>query len=275
MATRLEQRIANAASGKSKLDYNSTAINENLILHVSLNDIVADENQPRKDFGDLEGLKASIKSHGILTPIILSTDTNNQFRIIAGERRYRASKELNLDCIPAIVRTVEEQTRLEIQIIENLHRKDLNPFEEAKSYQRLMNEFNLNQKEIAERIGKSRIFVNEILKLLDFTDREIEELSTNNAISKSVLLEIARNDNPEKRIALLQKAKSGHLTVKEVRTTKSNQNGKSRARIKSHRFSTSHGEVIIKINGGYATIEDLKIALQETLEQLGEPENNL
>ena len=110
---------------------------------------------------------------------------------------------------------------------------------------------------------------------MEFSDQEIKEFCNNDAILKSVLLEIARNDDPEKRTALLQKAKAGKLTVKEIRTAKSNQNSNSKPSIKSTRFQTSHGEVIIKINGGYATIEDLKLALRETLEQLGEPENNL
>ena len=134
-----------------------------------------------------------------------------------------------------------------------------------------MNEFNLNQGEIAERIGKSRIFVNEILKLLEFSDREIEELSTNNAISKSVLLEIVRHDDTKQRTKLLRKATTGKLTVKEARITKSShRNGRPKPKLKSQKFITSQGEVILKIKKSFPTIEDLKLALQETLEQLGE-----
>ena len=274
MASQLERQIANATSGKSKLSFDPTTHDQNVIFHISLCDIEAYEFQPRKDIGEIEGFKHSIKEHGILTPIIVSPQDDHRYKIIAGERRYRASKELNLDSIPAVVRTVVDQDRLQIQIVENLHRKDLTPIEEAKSYKRLMDEFNLNQGEIAKRTGKSRIFVNEILKLLDFSDQEIKEFCTNGSISKSVLLEIARNKDPEKRTALLQKAKAGQLTVKEIRTVKSKHNGNSKPRVKSHRFPTSRGEVIIKIKEGYATIDDLKLALREALVQLGEPDIN-
>ncbi len=217
MATTLEQRIANAASGKSKLSIDPVATNNNAILHVPLRNIEADETQPRKDFGNLEGLKASIDEHGVISPIIISPNGSGRYRIISGEWRYRASRELNLDAITAIVRNVEDQHRLELQIIENLHRKDLNPIEEAKSYRRLMDEFNLNQADVAQRVGKSKSSINEILRLLDLPPDEIAELCSYDDIPKSVLLEIARIREPTERLVLLNRAKAGRLTVKQAR----------------------------------------------------------
>ena len=274
MATILEQRIANAASGKSKLSFDPIGINENIILSIRIDDIDADDAQPRKDFGDLEGLKASIKEHGVVSPIILSTGADNCYRIIAGERRYRATRELGLGSIPAIVRTVGEQNHLELQIIENLHRKDFTPFEEARSYKRLMDEFNLSQKEVAQRIGKSNSSINEILRLLNFSDEEIKIIGSNTSISKSVLLEIARNDAPHNRLSLLNRAKSGNLTVSDARDSKKIfQTRKSNPRRNSQKFLTSQGEVIIKMEKSCPNINDMKLALREALEQLGDREH--
>ncbi len=273
MATTLEQRIANAASGKSKLNFDPIS-SDNVILHVPLSSIDADETQPRKDFGDLEGLKASIKEHGVISPVILSPNGNRQYRIIAGERRYRASLELGVESIPAVIRTVEVQNRLELQIIENLHRKDLNPIEEAKSYQRLMGEFNLTQADVAEKIGKSKSSINELLRLLALPAQEINELCTADSVPKSVLIEIARHRDPAKRNTLLKRAKAGQLTVKEARNSKNGrQNHASAPKSKSHRFSVNHGEVIIKLRKSCPTINDMKWALREALEQLGEKED--
>lgn len=268
MATTLEQRIANAASGKSKLSFDPVANTDNVILHVPLSSIDADDAQTRKDFGDLAGLIPSISEHGVVSPIIISPISIGRYRIMAGERRYRASRELDLDAIPAIVRNVEDQHRLELQIIENLHRKDLNPIEEAKSYRRLMDEFNLTQEQVAKRIGKSKSSINELLRLLDFPE---QELCSNDEIPKSVLIEIARHRVPATRNALLRRAHAGQLTVKEARTSKNGrQNHASVPKSKSHRFSVSHGEVIIKLQKSCATINDMKWALKEALEQLGE-----
>ncbi len=240
-------------------------------MNVPLHSIEVDKTQPRKNLGDLDGLKASIKEHGVISPIILSPNGAGGYRIIAGERRYRASLELGVDSIPAIIRTVADQNGLELQIIENLHRKDLNPIEEAKSYRRLIGEFNLTQEQVANRLGKSKSSINELLRLLDLPAEQINELCTADSVPKSVLIGIARNSDPAARQALLSRAKAGKLTVKEARKSKNGrQNQTANSNTKSHRFSVSQGEVVIKITTGYATVDHIKLALREALEQLGE-----
>ena len=102
-----------------------------------------------------------------MQPLVVSPTTTDLYQLIAGERRYTASKALGLVTVPALVRTSTEHQRLELQLVENLHRKDLSPLEEATSYQRLMAEFGLTQEDVAHRVGKSLTAINQTLRLLD------------------------------------------------------------------------------------------------------------
>ena len=106
--------------------------------------------------GEIEDLKASIAEHGILQPLIVAPIDETRYRLIAGERRFTAALALNLTAIPAIVRSVEDHRRLEVQLIENLHRKDLTPFEEADAFWRLQDEFGLTQEQLAQRMGRTQ-----------------------------------------------------------------------------------------------------------------------
>ena len=275
MATALERRIKNAASGKSKLGFNPLSDQEPHLSNIRIEDIEIDSNQPRTDIGDLAELKSSIKQHGILQPIVVSPASETTYRIITGERRYIAVKSLRHEKIPALVRTVEEQNRLELQIIENLHRKNLNPMEEARSYRRLMDEFNLSQAKVAKRIGKSRISINEMLRLLDFPEEEIHYLEANNSISKSLLVEIVRIEDEERRLELLRLAKAGRLTVKEARKIKlPGENDNPKERFMSKKIITSKGDVILRIKEKYSGISNLRQMLEEALEQLAENGEN-
>lgn len=177
--------------------------------------IAPDPAQPRRDLGDLTDLKASIASVGIVQPIVVTVIDYERYQIIAGERRYSAAKELGLPRIPAIVRTLEGHERLRVQIVENLHRKDLSPVEEAQSYQRLIQEFGFIQEQVAQQVGKSRSAVNEAMRLLDLPAAILEESRTSD-ISKSALLLIAKRPASE-QAALWEQAKAGKLTVRQAR----------------------------------------------------------
>jgi ParB family chromosome partitioning protein len=157
MAGTIGERLQEAAAGKRSLDFDPLSTEEGRVVFVRLDDIEPDPEQPRKDVGDLEELAASIRTHGVINPIVVRPVSDQKFRIVAGERRYRASRIAGQDKIQAIIRTLEEQSRLEIQLIENLHRKDLNPFEEATVYRRLMDEFGLTQEQMAKRVGDPRL----------------------------------------------------------------------------------------------------------------------
>lgn len=136
---------------------------------IPINQIRPNPHQPRKTFNQesLEDLAASIREHGIIQPLIVISDGPNQYTLIAGERRLRASKIAGLKEVPAIVRTATEQEQLEFAIIENVQREDLNPIERARAFQRLIDDFSLTHEEVAQRVGKSRVTVTNALRLLN------------------------------------------------------------------------------------------------------------
>ena len=138
---------------------------------IPISDIVRDEEQPRKEFSTeaLEALASSIKEHGVLQPLVVVCE-EGKYKIVAGERRWRASKLAGLKEVPAIVRTLEAQERLEISIIENAQREDLNAIEMATAYAKLKSQFNLSEEEIADRVGKSKSAVVNTMRLLNLPD---------------------------------------------------------------------------------------------------------
>jgi ParB/RepB/Spo0J family partition protein len=219
---RLKDRLERVSRGESRRSFDLFAKEAATFSQLPLGEIAPDPGQPRKDLGDLEGLKSSIAAHGILQPLIVSLDPGGGegYRLIAGERRYSAAKALGMETVPALVRTAEEHQRLELQLIENLHRKDLNPIEEAQSYRRLMEEFGLTQEQVAQQVGKSRPVINETLRILDLPGSVLEECRTSDTAPKSVLLEIAKRDSPDEQLALWDQARRGELTVKKARATK-------------------------------------------------------
>lgn len=162
----------------------SSALNadtyEKNISYVDIEKIYPNPNQPRKTFNDkaLEDLSSSIKRHGVISPIILSPD-GEKFMIIAGERRYRASKLAGIKKVPAIVRNYTEKQVKEIAIIENLQREDLNPIETAKAIRQFMQDYNMTQEEVADRLGKSRPTIANTLRLLNLSPSVISFIEEN------------------------------------------------------------------------------------------------
>ncbi|MEI7578332.1 MAG: ParB/RepB/Spo0J family partition protein [Armatimonadota bacterium] len=225
---RLKQRLAEAATGnESQADALLKEGNERF-ARVPIEVIEPDPDQPRKNIGDIEELKASIAEHGIIQPIVVSPFGSETFRIIAGERRFSAAKALGMATVPAIIRTVDEHRRLEVQIIENIHRQELSPLEEAFAYRRLMDEFQLSQRQLAERIGKSAAGVNQMLRILSLPEDLLQSVQTSEQLSRSVLLEIAKQDSEEGARALWQAAISGEkVTVKTARAKKANADSES------------------------------------------------
>lgn len=142
------------------------------VFEVSINEISPNEEQPRKNFDEekLSRLAESIREHGIIQPVIVKKE-GNFYKIIAGERRWRASRIAGLKKIPVIVKELSRRDTMEISLIENLQREDLNPIEEAIAYKNLIEEFNLTQEEIAGRIGKSRSAITNSLRLLNLDKR--------------------------------------------------------------------------------------------------------
>lgn len=151
---------------------NNDSVEDNTgVIELKINEIEPNAGQPRKFFDDekLVQLSESIRQHGVIQPIIVKKNNNN-YTIIAGERRWRAAKLAGISTIPALIKDFTEQQVMEIALIENLQREDLNPIEEAEAFINLMNEFNLTQEQIAERIGRSRSAIANTIRLLGLSD---------------------------------------------------------------------------------------------------------
>ena len=188
---------------------------EDMIVHVPIEKIKANPLQPRTDFDheSLEDLTNSIKEHGILQPLIL-TEVDGGYQVIAGERRLRAASLLDQKAVPAIIREAKDQEKLELALVENIQRKDLNPIEEAFAYQRLIDEFNLTQEEVAKKVGKNRSVVANTLRLLSLPT-EIQKALINGKINYSTARVIVGLP-PTERLKFFEKVLKQDLTVRAV-----------------------------------------------------------
>ena len=181
---------------------------ESLGRFISIEEIETNPAQPRTSVGDLRELVRSIEAKGVLEPLLVRQIPGGRFRIIAGERRFRAAMEAGLAEVPCIELDVSESEVLEIALIENLHRKDLHPFEEAEGYSGLAQRHGYTQQQVADAIGKSRVSVTEAMSLLDIPE-ELRDECRRADISKSTLLEVARMKDPEKMREAIARAASG------------------------------------------------------------------
>ena len=185
------------------------------------NDLLVDEIspnrlQPRSYFDDtkLEELVTSIEEHGVLQPVVVQK-ADSGYELIAGERRWRASKKLGLKKIPAVIREVSDAQSLEIAIIENIHRQDLNPIEEAEAYARLANEFALTQEMVAKKVGKSRTAVANTLRLLKLS-RKIKEDLISEKISMGHARALLGLENSKQMETLRKEIIKQDLTVRQT-----------------------------------------------------------
>lgn len=183
---------------------------------ISLNKIVNDFEQPRKFFDNknIAELAESIKNYGILQPLLLRKD-GEKYIIVAGERRWRAAKMLNLKEVPANVIDLNDKEVLEVSLIENIQRQDLNPIEEALAYRKLIEEFSLTQKELSERIGKSRVAITNTMRLVNLDER-VQQYLIESVISEGhgrVLLSI---EDKDLQYELSQKVIDEKLSVREL-----------------------------------------------------------
>lgn len=171
-------------------------------------------NQPRQEFSvdELSDLALSIQRKGILQPLLVRKIEHDKFEIIAGERRWRAAKQVNLNQVPVVIISCNDQEALEIGLIENLQRHDLNPVEESEAIKRLQEEFHLTQEQIANSIGKSRSYVANMLRLTSLS-QNIKNLIRQNKISAGHARAIITSDNPD---LLAEQILSQNLNVREA-----------------------------------------------------------
>ena len=183
---------------------------------VKITMVEPNREQPRKNFDQdaLEELADSIKQYGLIQPIVVQ-DRKTYYEIIAGERRWRAAKIAGLKEVPVIIKNYTEQEIVEISLIENIQRENLNPIEEAMAYKRLLNEFNLKQDEVAERVSKSRTAVTNSMRLLKLCD-EVQQMIIDEMITTGHARALISVEDPEQQYILAQKIFDEKLSVSDV-----------------------------------------------------------
>jgi ParB family chromosome partitioning protein len=185
---------------------------------IPIEDIDANPNQPRQSVGDLSELVASVREKGVLEPILVRP-SGSRFEIIAGERRYRAALEVGLAELPCVVRDASDAETMEIALVENLQRKDLHAFEEADGLKVLAEMYGYTHEKMAQKLGKSRTSVTEVLSLTSMPDEVRELCRLADIQSKSLLLQVVRQSSTEKMIELIERLqKDGLTTRQQVRT---------------------------------------------------------
>ncbi len=185
-------------------------------VKLKINQIEPNREQPRKKFDEqaLEELADSIRQFGILQPLIVQ-EKEKYYEIIAGERRWRAAKLVGLKEIPVVIRKMSEQEMVEISLIENIQRENLNPIEEAAAYKRLLEEFHLTQEEIAERVAKSRTAVTNSMRLLKLDER-VQQMVVDEMLSTGHARALLAVEDPELQFQTANKIYNERLSVREV-----------------------------------------------------------
>ena len=196
--------------------FNENATDSDGAVKLNLNDIEPNRGQPRKDFDEtaLSELADSIAQHGLIQPIVVKPTAQGRYSIIAGERRWRACRMAGLNEVPVIIKDADDQTLMEIALIENLQREDLNAVEEALGYRSLIDSFGLTQDEVAKKMGKSRSAVTNALRLLALNENELEALRRG-TITAGHARALLSCDDEEGRAKMLLAAADG-ASVREL-----------------------------------------------------------
>ena len=191
-------------------------IKENVSILIDINLIKSNEDQPRKSFDDekILELAESIKSNGIIQPLVLKK-VDDEYIIVAGERRWRAAKSIGLKEVPAVVMNLTEKQILEISLIENIQREDLNSIEEALAYKKLINDFNLTQEELSKRIGKSRVTITNTLRLLNLSE-DVQQYIIEGVISEGHGRALLGITDSKVQCELAQNVIDDKLSVREL-----------------------------------------------------------
>ncbi|MBU5428392.1 ParB/RepB/Spo0J family partition protein [Tissierella pigra] len=187
-----------------------------IIENIDIKLVNPNENQPRKEFGEeaLLDLTNSIKIHGLIQPIIVRK-VKDKYEIIAGERRWRASKAAGLKEIPCIIKDVDEEVSAKFALIENIQREDLNPIEEAIAYKQLMKKYHLTQEEVASQVGKSRSYIANTLRLLNLENKIIEHISKGELTSGHGKALLGIKDK-KKQLLVAEEIIKNNLNVRDV-----------------------------------------------------------
>lgn len=215
---------AKVKKGTAAVEDKKTSDSEDGRTMVKITMVEPNREQPRKNFDEdaLQELADSIKQFGLLQPILVQ-DRKDHYEIIAGERRWRASRLAGLEEVPVIIRNYSEQEIVEISLIENIQREDLNPIEEAQAYKRLLMEFNLKQDEVAERVSKSRAAVTNSVRLLKLSE-EVQQMVIDEMISTGHARALLAIEDPNEQYSIALKIFDEKLSVRDVEKLVKNRN---------------------------------------------------
>ena len=218
------------------------------LRELKLSDIIRDEEQPRRDFDPaaLEALAASIKEHGVLQPIVVTRE-EGKYKIVAGERRWRAAKIAGLDKIPAIIRTLDSQNRLELSIIENAQREDLSPLELATAYAKLASQFNLSIEDIATKVGKSETSIQNYVRLLNLPDFA-KQIMAKEKLTEGVMRPLTTRDEATIKKVLPKIVKEGWTARQVERHFAATKKKSSAAAIKRNEYRKQEDALTAKYN---------------------------
>lgn len=219
--TKKEKKTENVSTEKvvkkEELKEPVKVIDGKSVVDININDIIPNVNQPRKQFNEtaLKELADSIKIHGVIQPIVVNRNDDGKFMIIAGERRWRASKIAKKTTIPAIIQNYSEKQIAEVSLIENLQREDLNPIEAARAIKKLMQEYDFTQESVADRIGKSRSVIANTLRLLNLYP-DVIKMVENDELSAGHARCLVVVDDVNTQLKFANQAKNNKMTVRDL-----------------------------------------------------------
>ncbi|MEG0774845.1 ParB/RepB/Spo0J family partition protein [Clostridium sp.] len=263
--------IKKSALGKglaSLIPEENTVDDDNVVFKVSINSIRPNEDQPRKYFDPekIVELAESIKEHGIIQPIILKKDLD-VYTIIAGERRWRAAKSIGLKEVPAVIMDLSDKQVLEVSLIENIIREDLNPIEEALAYKKLMKDFDLTQEEISKKVSKSRSAIANCLRLLNL-DKRVQDYLIDEVISEGHGRAILGIDNKETQYEIAQKVIDEDLNVRQTEKLIKNYGNDKNKKVNNKTSNPYYKDIADKLEGYFNT----KVTLNEKNKNKGKIE---
>jgi ParB family transcriptional regulator, chromosome partitioning protein len=236
---------------------------------VPIDQLDPNPNQPRQVMGDLSELMSSIAEKGIIEPVIVR-QRGRRFQIVAGERRYQAAVQVGLREVPVVIREVDDNEIIEIALIENIQRKDLTPFEEAEALHALADKCGYTHEDLARRLGKSRTSITESLSLNQMPD-EVKNLCRLADIhSKSLLLQVVRQGDPQKMIALVEKlSRDGGVTREAARKeTAKPKPGRPKAYVFSYKAPTKAFRLQLRFTKSRVDRDEVIEALQAIIKEL-------
>lgn len=195
----------------------SAGADEGKVWFIPISKIAPNLKQPRKNFKpeELDQLASSIKEHGVLQPLLVVEKTDGGYELVAGERRWRASQLAGLTTVPVLIKQWADQQKLEVSLIENIQRENLNPLEEAFAYKRLIEEFNLTQQQVSERVGKSRSAIANAVRLLDLPD-QVQAALVEGKINSGQARALLSLLTPQEQLNMLSSMLGEKMTVRDL-----------------------------------------------------------